>query len=46
MQRMKLAAEPMANDKSPIARVIRAMAKSECGTSGQEKKKGWLDWLG
>jgi len=46
VQRMKLNADPMSSDKTNLGRVIRSMAKNECGTSGQEKKKGWLDWLG
>ena len=46
VQRMKINADPMSSEKSNLGRVIRAMAKNECGTSGQEKKKGWLDWLG
>lgn len=46
VQRMKSNADPMASDKSNLGRVIRSMARNECGTNGQEKKKGWLDWLG
>jgi len=46
VQRMKLTAEPMSVEKSLLTRVIQSMAKNECGTNGQNKKKGWLDWLG
>jgi len=43
VHRMKINAEPMSAEKSPLVRAIQAMARNECGTNGKAKKKRWFD---
>jgi len=43
VQRMKINAEPMSAEKSPLVRVIHSMAKNECGATSEPKKKRWFE---
>lgn len=43
VQRMKINAEPMSAEKSQLVRTIHAMARNECGTNSQAKKKRWFE---
>jgi len=43
VHRMKLNAEPMSAEKSPLVRIIHSMAKNECGANVQTRKKRWFE---
>jgi pilus assembly protein CpaE len=43
VHRMKINAEPMSAEKSPLVRVIHSMARNECGVNNSPKKKRWFE---
>jgi pilus assembly protein CpaE len=43
VHRMKINADPMSAEKSPLVRIIHSMARNECGANVQGKKKRWFD---